>query len=126
MTAPAILTEETLGHLSLGRNLFCRPFDPQRKQSELKVRTQAGKVLRPSNSMHLCRDAVPTLPCAAERGAQPYPRPSLRVWRAREVRAFADTCALKYLQATQSNAGNKFEANAKGFNQRNGVSFSAL
>jgi len=38
MTAPAILTEETLGHLSLGRNLFRRPFDPQGKQSKLKVR----------------------------------------------------------------------------------------
>jgi len=31
MTAPAILTEETLGLLSLGRNLFREPFDPHRK-----------------------------------------------------------------------------------------------
>ena len=31
MTAPAILTEETLGLLSLGRNLFREPFDPHLK-----------------------------------------------------------------------------------------------
>jgi hypothetical protein len=47
----------------------------------------------------------------------------LKAWSS--VPAFADTCALKYLQATQSNAGKRFEANAIGFNQRKGVSFSA-
>ena len=43
MTAPAILTEETLGLLSLGRNLFREPFDPHRNQSNLQPRGQAGK-----------------------------------------------------------------------------------
>jgi hypothetical protein len=47
----------------------------------------------------------------------------LKAWSA--VPAFADTCALKYLQATHAKAGNTCEANTKGFNQRNGVSFSA-
>ena len=70
MTAPAILTEETLGHLSLGRNLFRRPFDPQIKYSKLKLRKQAVKVLRPSNSMHLCRDAVAS---AARRARRAHP-----------------------------------------------------
>ena len=43
MTAPAILTEETLGLLSLGRNLFREPFDPHLKQNNLRSRGQAGK-----------------------------------------------------------------------------------
>ena len=43
MTAPAILTEETLGLLSLGRTLFREPFDPHRNQSNLQPRGQAGK-----------------------------------------------------------------------------------
>ena len=58
MTVPAILTEETLGLLSLGRNLFREPFDPYRNQSNLQPRGQAGKA-----PMREVRSFLTHLPC---------------------------------------------------------------
>ena len=60
MTAPAILTEETLGLLSLGRNLFYRPCGRLLKLSANSVPIQA----RPHGINHStpANHPVPGLP----------------------------------------------------------------